>query len=143
MIFLVLFSLLNLNATEVSSSHFGCWKLESVKWQNKIRPPFNPNLQLYFILYKNDTLRVYWNFKNDPDTFCERVSRYNYDGEILDETVMWLHPENSPECSKDPDMHVGRNMLTPLSVENDKLTLHLTFSGDNLDYIYKGCQELP
>ncbi len=142
MIFLLLFSLLNLNA-DVSNSHHGCWKLESVKWQNKIRPPFNPNLQLYFIFYKNNTLRVYWNFKNDPETFCERISSYSFDGEVLDETVLWLHPDNSPECSKDPDMHVGRNMLTPLSVTSEKLTLHLNFSGDPLDYIYKTCEQLP
>lgn len=135
-------SLSFLNA-ESPASHHGCWLLESVRWNNKIRPPFNPNLQLYFIFYKNNTLRVYWNFKNDPGTFCERVSDYTYDQEILNEKVLWMHPNNSPECSKDPDMHLGRKMLTPLSVTENEMVLHLNFSGDPLDYIYKKCEQLP
>lgn len=139
---LLLLFFLNANA-ESASAHNGCWQLESVTWQNKIRPPFNPNLQLYFIFYKNNTLRVYWNFKNDPNTFCERVSGYNYDGKILNETVLWLHPNNSAECSKDPDMHKGKNMLTPVTVSDQKLILHLKFSGEPLDYNFKSCEELP
>jgi hypothetical protein len=119
----------------------GKWKFVGYIFEDQFQDPPNPNLVLTFEFFKDGTDLLHWH-RLDEDGFCERKGRFTYDGVNLRDEVIWVNPENSFECFRDPDMTMGRKQVTPVHYNDDHLMMELPLSDHTLTYVWERVVEL-
>lgn len=113
----------------------GRWQFIGYIYRNAFHRGPNPNLVLTFDFFADGVNVLRWHRLNERG-FCERKGAYTYSGEFLYERIFWVHPENAFECSRDPDMTVGRTQVTPLRRVGDHLHMDLYLSDETLTYVW-------
>ncbi|MBK9323541.1 MAG: hypothetical protein IPM97_11470 [Bdellovibrionaceae bacterium] len=131
----IFFPLLVTAGTRLSAEY----KLTGHIYRGSVIPPFNPNLNLTWTFFENGTDRLYWDRKGEIG-FCERFANYTIENEQITEVVFAANPNNSFECSKDPDMLVGRKTTTKFKIVEQQLLLYLQLGDEELVYIFKEIQ---
>ncbi len=124
------------SASEEGSSLHGKWKFTKFIYQGQEHPPLNPNLQLYFEFYKTGTNRLWW-YRSDERGFCERIGIYSYQEDKLTDEIVWVNPQNNFDCSKDPDMQMGRKSTTLVEILDYQLRIHMSLAGEPFIYIWE------
>ena len=119
----------------------GKWFFYKKIYQNIEMPePPEATLRLFFEFFPDGTDHLYWTHVGEND-ICERKGKYrltnNSTGFTLSDEILWVNPKNSGECSRDPDMQVGRKTNTPASFMGNDFALHLDLGGDPLIYVWK------
>jgi hypothetical protein len=138
---LLVFSFLSLASAvplriDLSSQLWGRWQFTGYIYGGEFQPPPNPNLVLTFEFLEDGTNILKWYRKNEKG-FCERKGKYSYDGEKLSEEIVWVNPDNSFECWRDPDMMLGRKQITPIKREENHLKMVLPLADETLLYIWE------
>lgn len=126
-----------LNSGCKPSAIIGTWYFDHIIYQGEERPPFNPNLEMTFGFSATGESHLFW-FRNNEVGFCERKGIYSYENCGLTDTVTWLNPQNSVECSLDPDMQLGHTTITYVAIdEKDFLHLHMQMGEEELIYVLR------
>lgn len=115
---------------------FGFWHFEDYIYQGQRQPRPNPKLHIYFEINDTGTHRISWKRDNESG-FCEKFSIYTYQDCQFSDEVVWVNPNNSPECQKDPDMRLGRKTTTEMNLVNGELFLHMSLAGEPFIYIFQ------
>lgn len=123
-------------AEDPSTQILGKWQFYKYHYQGSERPLPNPNLILTFEFLADGSNVLHWE-RQGQEGFCERKGSYTITNGQLSDRVTWVNPQNAVECSRDPDMRVGRTAVVPVSFRNSDFWLHLTLSGDVLIYVWK------
>lgn len=114
----------------------GMWRFVGFQYRDQWHPPLNPDLLLVFGFRSDGSSLVYWTRLNE-NGFCERRGSYRLlEGNILEDRVTWLNPDNSMDCGKDPDMRLGTVTRTPVMVKENQFFLHLGLGGEPFAYIF-------
>jgi hypothetical protein len=140
-IFLLLSLLLPAQAYE-NKDILGHWKFSEMIYRGQRVPLPNPDLNLNWTFFKNGTERLYWD-RATPD-FCERFSYYNFvDSDLMLETF-FLNPRNASDCSKDPDMQLGKKTKIKIEVLKEELHFFFQLGEEELIYVLKpiGIQDI-
>lgn len=95
----------------------------------------NPDLFLTWTFFRNGTVRLYWD-RGGKD-FCERYAHYQVSDSLLKEEVFALNPQNSADCSKDPDMQLGRQTSNKIKVLDSEIQLFFSLGDEELIYVLK------
>ena len=119
-----------------ADSIVGSWKFTSMIMEGQEVPPLNPDLILTFDFAEDGSDRLFWTRKGESG-FCERRARYDFDSNWLYEAIVWVNPDNAPECGKDPDMQLGRVTQTPARIKNGRFELDLNVGDSHLTYIFE------
>ncbi len=122
--------------SDLSSSLWGKWRFIGYIYLGQFQEPPNPYLVLTFEFLQDGTDTLHWHRINE-DGFCERRGNYSYDGQELVDTITWIHPGNAFECSRDPDMVLGKTQVTPLRNDEDRLYMDLPLSDEILTYVWE------
>lgn len=88
----------------------------------RVPEPPTATLRLFFEFFENSDSRLYW-YHVDEDDWCERRGRFSSDLEFINDHVVWLNPHNSRQCSRDPDMQLGRHTRTRYAIVDGELQL--------------------
>lgn len=119
------------------ASIVGHWFYYEKIYRGQLMPePPESTLRLHFRFSATGESQLTWWHEGSPE-FCERKGSYSVENNLLIDTVIWLNPANSHECSADPDMQLGRVTKTPISFEGPDLFLHLHIGDDPLIYVWK------
>ena len=118
------------------SEIIGQWKFVEYIYEGKTLPLPNPNLNLYFEFNETGSDRLWW-FRNNEPGFCERIGLFKYENELLEDQVVWVHPDNHVECSKHEDMRMGQNAKNKVVIVDDKLHLYLSLKGQPFIYVWE------
>ncbi len=113
----------------------GAWRFVGHIYNDTIIPPMNDKLVITFEFLPDNTDILKW-YRIGETGFCERKAKYNYIEQTLSEEIFWVNPENSFECSKDPDMHLGRKTSSVLKKINGQLHLELPLGDQKLVYLW-------
>lgn len=111
----------------------GAWKLSAMEYKGQNLPLPNPDLFLTWTFYANGTERLYWD--RGGEEFCERFAHFSVADGYLKEVTFALNPKNSIECSRDPDMQMGKETLTQIQILEKQLRLLIPMGEDELVYI--------
>jgi hypothetical protein len=103
---------------------------------NEMPEPPEATLRLHFEFYPDGTNRLYW-WHEGEDDLCSRTGRYRLEKGILIDEVIAVDPKNHGNCSRDPDMQLGKISRTPYELKKNQLILHLPFGDDTLLYVWK------
>ncbi len=114
----------------------GTWRFVRVIYQSKSRFPKDPNLKIYLNFNSNLTSSVYWTYDYGL-SFCESRGQYQWNGHLLKNEIIWVHPLNKPECAEAEAMHVGYKTETPAWIFNDSLNLDFGEGSNSLIYVWK------
>ena len=120
----------------------GTWHFYQVLYQGTKRPPFNPNLQLYFQFNDAGESRIFY-YRTNERGFCERKGHYYLDEDTLVDKVTWVNPRNGVGCGQDPDMRLGNETRTQIDFVDGDFHLFLSLSGEPLIYIWQPVEEIP
>ena len=120
---------------ESNSMILGKWKFVGYFYAGKFQEPPNPNLVLTFEFFENGVDLLHWHRTNE-EGLCERKGNYTYDDQKLSDEVVWLNPDNVIECGRDPDMVLGKKLITPLRRKDDRLYMDLPLSEETLTYVW-------
>lgn len=120
----------------------GSWHFYKVFYQGSERPPFNPNLQLYFQFDQQGQSRILY-FRTGEKGFCERKGHYYLDEGTLVDKVTWVNSKNAIGCGQDPDMRLGNETRTKIDFQDGDFHLFLSISGEPLIYIWESVDEIP
>jgi hypothetical protein len=118
----------------------GKWKYVAYFYRGDRHPPPNPTLELLFKFESSGSSQIYWSYKGLPG-FCERLGRYEVfttqvpNQYILEDLVVWVNPQNNPECGRDPDMQLGKRTRNPVELKAGAVWLELSLAGEPLYYI--------
>lgn len=107
----------------------GRWLWTGMLVEGQIKPPPNPALKIFYEFRPDGTATLKWSRDNEPG-FCERRSTYFVREQLIFEKIEWIHPDNAGECSRDPDMQLGREVQTPFSMDGGDLVIFMNL-GDN------------
>ncbi len=113
----------------------GVWRFDRIILDGEERPPFNPDLIIEFNFREDGSDTLLW-YRNNEKGFCERDGRYAFDGEFLRDKVTWVNPQNRFDCSRDPDMQLGRETSTPTVLKNGELYMTFQVDDQSLTYIW-------
>lgn len=119
-----------------SSQLNGIWILNNVIQSGVERPPMNPDIKLTYTFNKDNTSRLYWFNKNNPDEFCERKGIYSYNNRYIHDETTWVNPENALDCQRDPDMQMGKYTQTLAPILKGRLMLHIPVSETVVIYVF-------
>jgi hypothetical protein len=117
-----------------ANSIVGEWKFSEMILDGITYPMPNPDLDLRMTFFDDINSRLFWTRKNEIG-FCERKALYFYQNEKLFQKVTWVNPNNDFECQKDKDMHLGRETINHVRIEENKLYLDLNLSDKILTYV--------
>lgn len=120
----------------------GQWQYDGFIYEGKTYPLPNPDLVLVFTFYDDGLTWLYWYRKNETG-FCERLANYSVNQEGLKQKVIWVNPLNDQRCTQDPDMTAGLETITPFSVVDGVMRLHLDLNGQPLLYLLKPLSKDP
>ena len=122
--------------TKGGLSIIGQWKFSSFIYQETERPPLNPNLHIYYEFYETGTSRLWW-YRSDESGFCERIGKFVFENNKLSDHIVWVNDDNNVDCSKDPDMQLGKKSLTPAEIIDQKLNIHLNLGDNPITYVWQ------
>lgn len=118
-----------------NSTLWGKWRFIGYIYGGSFQEPANPNLILTFEFLQDGTDVLHWHRLNE-NGFCERKGKYSYEREKLIDEVIWVNPNNSFECYRDPDMVLGKKQITPLRRQSDRLYMDLPLADETLTYVW-------
>lgn len=122
------------------ASLLGLWLFTGIIYQNQESPRPNPDLIMTFHFQDGGRNVLHYHRKNETG-FCERESRYSFDGDILYQEVIRVNPQNASYCSSDKDMQLGSISLTPIERVGDRLLMHLNLGDEAFTYIWSLCHD--
>jgi hypothetical protein len=114
----------------------GQWQYYKTLYNGEEMPPRDPRLQLIFEFKDNGEDRLYWTY-DEGQTFCERRGKYEFSENILKDEVVWVNPDNAPECGADPDMQQGRTTSSPASIVDNELQIEIPLGSESIIYVWK------
>ena len=123
-------------ASEDATEIIGRWKFTEYIYNGQTLPLPNPKLQLFFEFNQTGSNRLWWTRDNEPG-FCERIGLYNFDGDTLEDQVVWVNPNNHIECAKHEDMIMGQIAKNKVTIIGNKLHLHLALKGEPFVYVWE------
>ena len=109
------------------------------KIYRKVEMPEPPEatLRLHYELNIDGTNRLYWWHEGESD-LCERKGVWILEKNVLHDRVTWVNPKNSVGCDRDPDMQLGRQTASSVSLDRaGNFLLHLSLGGEPLVYVWK------
>ncbi|MBC7740929.1 MAG: hypothetical protein H7061_01950 [Bdellovibrionaceae bacterium] len=112
----------------------GTWQFLEYKYEDKIQPAPNPDLDLRFTFTEKGEAYLKW-FRTDETGFCQRKADYKIQGDVLWQKVVWLNPNNDMKCGEDPDMQINQETKTKFTVTLDRLNLDIGLQGKSFIYI--------
>ena len=136
MIIFLLIGLLSPVYGFVNKDILGHWKFSEMIYRGEKVPLPNPDLNLNWTFFKNGTERLYWD-RGDTSGFCERFSYFNVETNVLSVETLFLNPRNASDCSKDPDMQVGKNAKIKIDVLKDELHFYFQLGEEELIYVLR------
>lgn len=117
------------------TSVLGAWKYVGYSYQEHKYPVSDPGLSLTFHFSEDHLVQLRWDYAQEQG-FCERVAEYEVrPNQILYQKVIWVNPMNDLSCSKDIDMQMDRESLTPFQFNENQLIFQLTLGDQPLYYI--------
>jgi len=134
--FLLSLFLFNPLLAEAGIKLSGEYKLVGHIYKGVEIPLMNPNLNMRLTFFENGTDRLYWD-RIGEHGFCERFSNYKIENGHISESVYAVNPNNSFECTKDPDMNVGRKTTSKIDINDQRILLYLQLSDEEFVYIFK------
>ena len=143
MIFFLMLSLLFPAHGYVNKDILGHWKFTEMIYRGERVPLPNPDLNLNWTFFKNGTERLYWD-RGGTSGFCERFSYYNVAANVLVLETYFLNPRNASDCSKDPDMQMGKKSKIKIEALKNELHFYFQLGEEELIYVLKpvGIQEM-
>ncbi|MCB0411814.1 MAG: hypothetical protein KDD22_04770 [Bdellovibrionales bacterium] len=114
----------------------GIWQFQNIIYQGKEMELPNPDLVLQFEFRGDGTDRLTW-FRRKESGICDRRAQFSYDGEMLDQKIDWVNPENTIGCGQDTDMQIGNETSTKLKLRDGQLHLYLQLNGKDFIYVMK------
>jgi len=117
----------------------GQWEFTSYLYNGIELPKPNPNLDILFE-FEFGISRLYWSRKNEVG-FCERKAQYQYTENYISEIIVWVNPQNRSDCSRDPDMQLGRSSKTEYRIINERLYTRVLVGELDVWYIWKKIKE--
>lgn len=117
----------------------GDWQFSGFIYERNRLPPPNPELEVIFTFTHDGQHRLRW-LHRDTNLSCQRRGTYSVADALLKMSVTWVDPNNSPDCGRDPDMHLGRTTENPVSFldsEQNELAIRMELNGTPLIYILK------
>ena len=114
----------------------GTWQYDGYIYEGQRHPLPNPHLYLTFTFSENGRSRLYWSRQNEPG-FCEREASYSIEEQHLFQTVVWVNPDNLPECQQDPDMQLGHESITLFQIMDQELHFYFHLNHDVFIYVLK------
>ncbi len=133
---LCIFAFLAMNA-QAEDIIVGRWAyfMKIYKGQEMPEPP-EATLRLRFEFLADGQSHLYW-WNEGQGNHCERRGHYRVTGNILEDHVEWVDPNNSFSCSDDPDMENGKVTKTPFAFRNGNLVIRLQLGEEELFYVWK------
>jgi hypothetical protein len=89
---------------------------------------------LVFTFYDSGLSWLYWHRANQSG-FCDSLSRYSVEGDLLKQKTLWENPGNAMDCPQDTSPE--EISATRYSIEGLELRLHLEVDGRPFLYILK------
>lgn len=131
------FLLLASPAASAEDSLVGQWEFFMMIYKGQEIPQGpDATLRLRYEFFSTGESRLYWWHEGAGD-HCERRGTYSIDENYLIDRVHWVDPNNTQDCSHDPDMQNGRETRTPFTFQNGNWLLRLAFGEDDLFYVWK------
>ena len=93
-------------------------------------------LRLFYEFSPNGESHLWWWHEGDRD-HCSRKGYYQIKDGFLEERVFWVDPQNSIDCSSDPDMQPHRFTRTPIFFLGEDFALQFHLGEDELDLVWK------
>ncbi len=125
------------------NSLLGAWVFVSMLYNDSPLPAPNPDLVMTFEFHADNTNTLRYYRQNELG-FCERKADYVFDGQKLQQTVTWVHPDNAIWCSNDSDMRLGTSGSNPARLTADgKFQLDLPLGEEWLTLIWEQKACLP
>ena len=112
----------------------GTWVLTEVIYKEERQPPLDPDLNLRWSFFANETARLYWD-KKGIEGFCERFSSFTVVNEVFTDEVFAVNPKNISECGKDPDMVMGRKVETKLVLAPGEVLIDMQVGDEKITYV--------
>lgn len=115
----------------------GGWRFYKKVYQG-IEMPEGPGatLRMFYEFNEAGESYLYWWHEGDTD-HCGRKGRYSTEAGFLVEEVVWVDPENTYGCSRDPDMQLGRRTRTPYYFRDGDFALQFSLGDERLDLVWK------
>lgn len=128
----------DVKSERIVSAIDGSWVYDGFIYRGERYPNPNPGLRVVFTFYDDGTHRLYWSREGEPG-FCERRGPYKFSEGItqLYIRVDWVNPDNHMSCASDPDMQIGRESTTAVSLTPEHLVLHMQLDGQPFYYLLK------
>lgn len=115
----------------------GRWQFYKKVYQG-IEMPEGPGatLRMHYEFSAAGESYLYWRHEGDTD-YCGRKGRYFTEEGFLVEEVVWVDPENTYGCSRDPDMQLGRRTRTPYYFRDGDFALRFSLGDEGLDLLWR------
>lgn len=93
-------------------------------------------LRLNFEFLANGDSLLYWRHEGETD-HCNRRGKYFTKDDYIFDEVVWVDPENTYGCDRDPDMQLGNKTTTPYFFRGNDLVIRFYLGDEPLDYVWK------
>lgn len=129
--------LTSLRAEAIPPSIIGHW-LYYKKIYEGVEYPEGPNatLRLHFIFFENGESHLYW-WHEGLDDHCSRKAKFKVVEDKIEEEIIWVDPNNTADCSYDPDMQMGKKAKIPYFFYGEDFVIRFHIGAEPLDYIWK------
>lgn len=114
----------------------GIWHFVGYMYDGHELPKPNPELEIIFEFHADKTNRLFW-FRHGQTGFCDRQGQYDISETHIEELVVWVNPENNFNCSKDPDMQMGRQAKFPYRFNGERLETRVYVGDMDVWYIWE------
>lgn len=119
----------------------GQWVFYEKVYQGEVIPEGpSATLRMHFSFSPSGESHLWWWHEGEGD-HCSRKGRYVAENGILRDEITWVDPANTPDCSDDLDMQLGRKTATPFYFRGADLALRFQLDNDSLDLIWKHTTE--
>lgn len=112
----------------------GAWHYTGFQYDGHRYPNPNPKLLVRFTFREDGTAHLYYNRQSESG-ICERISKYDVEGDVLRQEVIWVNPRNDVSCARDPDMQMGQKTETRIVIVEPELHMYLLLNGRDFIYI--------
>lgn len=134
---LLILLMLALPLSAFSEGIAGTWFYYKKIYQGHEMPePPEAKLRLYISFSRDGISRLWYWHEGDGD-FCERRGVYEWENSLLHDRITWVNPRNSSYCSQDPDMQLGHESYTPLSLNGGEIWLSVSVGDESLIYVWR------
>lgn len=119
----------------IASPLLGTWQYTAYRYRGVERPATDPDLVMEYRFECDGIDTLSWRYQS-TDRFCQRQARFlDVDG-YLDEVVVWVNPENSSECSQDPNMQLENYSRAAFRVMDGTLEIDAPLAEEVITYIW-------